>query len=85
MNLCSYCCRIYVKKVRKFVDCAVDTTADKKQLKVDMDRAFQSIKDCYLDKLGHDRCDADIWIYFLLNYNTDNTNECVVFSIVTAA
>ena len=44
-----------MKKVRKFLDCAVDVTADKKQLKADMDRAFQLIKDCYVDKVGHDR------------------------------
>jgi len=41
--------------VRKFVDCAVDVNVDKKQLKADMDRAFQLIKDCYADKDGHDR------------------------------
>jgi len=57
MRLCCklWCCSIYVKKVRKFVDCAIDITVDKKQLKIDMDRAFQSIKDCYADRLGHDR------------------------------
>jgi len=48
-------CRIYVKKVRKFLDCTVDINVDKKQLKVEMDRAFQSIKDCYTERLGHDR------------------------------
>jgi len=47
--------RIYVKKVRKFLDCAVDISVDKKQLKVDMDRALQSIKDIYTDRAGHDR------------------------------
>jgi len=60
MYVCMYvcllcCCRIYVKKVRKFLDCAVDISVDKKQLKVEMDRAFQSIKDCYTERLGHDR------------------------------
>ena len=49
------CCRIYVKKVRKFLDCAVDITVDKKQLKLNMDHAFQSIKDCYTERVGHDR------------------------------
>ena len=44
-----------MKKVRKFLDCAVDVNVDKKQLKADMDRAFQLIKDSYVDKAGHDR------------------------------
>ena len=48
-----------MKKVRKFLDCAVDVNVDKKQLKADMDRAFQSIKDCYVDRPGHDRL-ADV-------------------------
>jgi len=41
--------------VRKFLDCAVDISVDKKQLKLEMDRAFQSIKDSYTDRIGHDR------------------------------
>ena len=44
-----------MKKVRKFLDCAVDVKVDRKQLKADMDRAFQKIKDCYANKDGHDR------------------------------
>jgi len=73
-----YCCRIYVKKVRKFLDCAVDITVDKKQLKLEMDRAFQSIKDCYADRLGHDRSvDASLYnIFIYMMYNV-YMYECV--------
>lgn len=64
-----YCCRIYVKKVRKFLDCAVDITVDKKQLKVDMDRAFQSIKDCYTLRVGHDRSVSVFGELMSINFN----------------
>jgi len=59
--------------VRKFLDCAVDITVDKKQLKVDMDRAFQSVKDCYADRVGHDRSVVDFHWF---------TTYCLVHSVL---
>jgi hypothetical protein len=44
-----------VKKVRKFVEFGVNPNTDKKQLKADMESAFQLLKDCYMHKTGHER------------------------------
>jgi hypothetical protein len=41
--------------VKKFLDYAVDTNLEKKLLKAEMDQAFQMLKDCYVDKPGHER------------------------------
>lgn len=47
--------RVYVKKVRKFPEFAVDCELDKKQLKAAMDQAFHSLRENNLDKMGEDR------------------------------
>ena len=44
--------RIYIKKVKKFLDFAVDVNLDKKTLKQSMDRAFAMLKERVLDAQG---------------------------------
>ena len=69
-----------MKKVRKFLDCAVDITVDKKQLKLDMDRAFQSIKDCYAEKVGHDRSVKCLLTYYVMR--VVNMGLLIMYTVV---
>lgn len=46
--------RIYIKKVKKFPDFAVDMTLDKKSLKISMDKSFQDLKSADL-AIGQER------------------------------
>ena len=47
--------RIYIKKVRKFPEYAVDITMDKRGLKNAMDKAFHELKSVKLDMIGQER------------------------------
>ncbi|OWF37566.1 calcium-responsive transcription factor-like [Mizuhopecten yessoensis] len=47
--------RIYIKKVKKFPQYAVDLSIDKKTLKLAMDKAFHELKQRGFDDIGHER------------------------------
>ncbi|KAL4232759.1 hypothetical protein ACF0H5_007447 [Mactra antiquata] len=47
--------RIYIKKVRKFPEFKIDTSLDKKAMKISMDKAFHCLKQQNVDKIGQDR------------------------------
>lgn len=47
--------RIYVKRVKKFPEYAVDLTQDKKNLKIEMDRAFHELKQNGFSGIGQER------------------------------
>ena len=47
--------RIYIKKVKKFPEFAVDIHMDKKTLKLAMDKAFQMLKDQGIENHGQER------------------------------
>ncbi|KAL5010254.1 hypothetical protein ScPMuIL_012559 [Solemya velum] len=47
--------RIYIKKVKKFPEFAVDVNLDKKTMKLDMDKAFQQLKASGIDRHGQER------------------------------
>ncbi|KAK3096922.1 hypothetical protein FSP39_004786 [Pinctada imbricata] len=47
--------RIYIKKVRKFPEYAVDMNLDKKAMKTDMDKAFHELKSQNLQTIGQER------------------------------
>ncbi|KAK3609146.1 hypothetical protein CHS0354_032673 [Potamilus streckersoni] len=59
--------RIYIKKVRKFPDFAVDMDLDKKSLKNAMDKAFHELKQHGLDSIGQER--------FYVQLPTENAHE----------
>ena len=45
-------CRIYIKKVKKFPEFAVDVNQDKKSLKTAMDNAFHQLKVLGTNEIG---------------------------------
>ena len=47
--------RIYVKRVKKFPEYTVDLTQDKKNLKIEMDRAFHELKQNGFNGIGQER------------------------------
>ena len=47
--------RIYIKKVRKFPEYAVDIHMEKRGLKNAMDKAFHELKSAKLDVIGQER------------------------------
>ena len=47
--------RIYIKKVKKFPEYAVDTLADKKIMKLAMDKAFHELKQRGFEGIGQER------------------------------
>ena len=47
--------RIYIKKVRKFPEYAVDVNMDKRGLKNAMDKAFHELKSVRLESIGQER------------------------------
>ncbi|KAL3884171.1 hypothetical protein ACJMK2_030391 [Sinanodonta woodiana] len=59
--------RIYIKKVRKFPEFAVDMDLDKKSLKNAMDKAFHELKQHGLDSIGQER--------FYVQLPTENAHE----------
>lgn len=64
--ICLLTCRIYIKKVRKFLEYQVDLNSDKKSLKLSMDKAFQLLKERGFSNFGHERWGelGDVQAYF---------------------
>ena len=74
--------RIYIKKVKKFPEFAVDINQDKKMLRFAMDRAFAMLREKGVEHGGQERSDQVLYVLrvFVMHTSENNTVVWLLFA-----